>query len=493
MESYERDPQRRTCTKLNWRTPPFVDPNTGIMKPGADLFGQGSGATPAGTATVRYINCDVWTSTDTVNGVNYQRTWYYAVSSWRVRGLNSYRVPVRVTWNMNNAGLLSSASFEITNFYPNDPFYRYEFVVPRACYEPYPQIALPPLPDQFRTTVSITDVRFNATYSLTEYVDELNGRLRVDFHERNKTTEIYMDTKNGWQYTIDKDNMFNCKSEKIHPNSFWIDNGGHIFTTQQLFRFGDNEVYDGIDVVNGINCERWVQRYQRVRNFRGNNWILFQYTTVFYFAAVDWNIWTASAQRIPVRAHLVVRGLNATSNRFDSEQYIEFSNFHVGNMTGDDDGRVGVWHVPGHCLAEYTPIPLPALSPFFEIDVDISTHGHTYHFKEFFDYYNDRARFETRGPGERNNTYYYIDKMLKLHVTNAGCVKSTLESTDQMIQDGYLRSASSMLNFGSKYPYKYLGNAFIREIDCDRWWLNFTMPQQNMMFIVNYYFSTENT
>lgn len=455
------------------------------MRAGHDFFGSGAQSTYVGRSTVRSIICDTWTRTFQFNGQNYIQNYYFMVPEWSVRGIGLHQIPVRTTFQDSNNTLLQTIEF--TNFYPNDPFYRREFILPRICYEPFPQIALPPLPDQFRTTVSVSDLVRNSTFAITEYIDEINNRLRIDYHERNKSMEIYFDTKNSYQYSLDKNNRWSCVASPFNSQSanFFFGNG-HLLSTSQLFRFGDGEVYDGTETIRGIQCERWVRNFQRVRNFRGT-YILYQYRQYFYFSVSDWSISTAHENRVPVRAHMIGTALNATSPGHDSNIVMEYTNFWAGNMTADQEGRTGVWHVPDHCLATYQSIPLPLISPVFEVNVDISTHGHTYHLKESRDLYNDRVRFETRGTSGRNITLFFLDKNVKFQITNGQCQKTDV-TPDTIQREGYLRLLGSLTSFDNLQNIRYLGQSYQREINCDRWWLNFTSDRY---YLVNYYFSAE--
>lgn len=458
------------------------------MRAGHDLFGNGASSTYAGKGTVRNILCNKWTHTYTFAGQEYVQTWYFMVPEWSVRGLGVHEIPVRTTFETKNTSTLLQ-TIEFTNYYPNDPFYRREFILPRTCYEPFPQISLPPLPDQFRTTVSVSFLNSNSTMAYTEFVDEINNRLRIDFHQRNKSMEVYYDTKDGYQYTIDKNNRWSCVATPFNAltRNFFFDDG-HLLSTAQLFRFGQGEVYDGKETIRGIECERWVRNFQRVRNFRGV-YILFQYRQYFYFSASDWSMVSAHERRVPVRSHMISTALNGTNSRpgLDENIVMEYTHFYAGNMTGDDQGRVGVWHIPEHCIATFKPIPLPKLSPVFEVNVDISTNQHTYHLKEFRDEYNDRSRFETRGENGRNVTLFFLDKNVKFQIQNGQCQRSDV-TKESIAKEGYLRLLSSLVTFEHISNVRYLGKSQVREINCDRWWLNFTSDKY---YLINYYFSSE--
>lgn len=92
---------------------------------------------------------------------------------------------------------------EVVNFAPehNDDW---AFRVPHNCLEPLQPVPLPKLPDVFETTVSITNVEANMTMYLTEWVDEINQRIRFDGHLMNTSYEYYLDIKNvsSWGIVI---------------------------------------------------------------------------------------------------------------------------------------------------------------------------------------------------------------------------------------------------------------------------------------------------
>jgi len=215
---------------------------------------------------------------------------------------------------------------------------------------------------------------------------------------------------------------------------------------------------------------------------------MFQTRTIFYFSLNTWTMAGAGEINVPVRSIQYIRALNATRPGFDAEIVQEYTNFFAGNMTGDDDGRIGVWHIPEHCLAVFQPISFPTISPVFEVSVDISRNNHTFHIKEYRDLYNDRSRFEIRNSnGRSNTTLYFLDKMVKFHIANGACQQTDL-TKDQLAKEIELTLLSGLTGFASTYTPRYLGQQVQREINCDRWWLNYTTDRY---YLVNFYFSAE--
>jgi hypothetical protein len=84
---------------------------------------------------------------------------------------------------------------EVVNFVP-EHHDDWAFTIPYNCHEVHnASIPLPRLPQVFETTVSITSVNENMTMYLTEWVDEINERIRYDGHFYNMTYEYYLDLK----------------------------------------------------------------------------------------------------------------------------------------------------------------------------------------------------------------------------------------------------------------------------------------------------------
>jgi hypothetical protein len=93
----------------------------------------------------------------------------------------------------NKTDFYQITNVEISEFKVNDTFYQREFDVPHLCLRPYDPIALPKLPDNFRTSITYSQLESKVSWSLTEYVDHQNNRARIDFYSRNTTQERYFD------------------------------------------------------------------------------------------------------------------------------------------------------------------------------------------------------------------------------------------------------------------------------------------------------------
>jgi hypothetical protein len=208
----------------------------------------------------------------------------------------------------------------------------------------------------------------------------------------------------------------------------------------------------------------------------------------YYFSVEDWN-GRRGEHRLPIRTIMIRLHLNHTDHF--STTYMDYSDFHaVDNHTTDNDGRDGIWHVPGSCLAVYKPINLPKLPMEFDIDADISANHTTFHFREFYDYKNNRARFEYNIGGNTTTDIYLVDEKHHFTIKNGKCEVKKISSNDSLVNDGNLKSVNSVLRFGDDYDEKYMGLHTVRNIECDRWWINFTRGSH--FYVVNYYFSVEN-
>ena len=211
------------------------------------------------------------------------------------------------------------------------------------------------------------------------------------------------------------------------------------------------------------------------------------YRMHYFFSVQDWKS-QIREHRIPIRILMIREHLNHSTHY--STTYMDYSNFIVGNFTGDDDGRDSIWHVPGSCLVAYQPIKLPNLPMEFDIDVDITANHTTFHFREFYDFKNNRARFDYKIGGNRTTNIYLIDAQNHFRIDSHGkCQVTKINSNSSLVKDGNLRSVNSLLRFGDDYNYKYMGKHFVRNIECDRWWVNFT--SNGHFNVVNYYFSVE--
>eukprot|EP01080_Neovahlkampfia_damariscottae_P003361 gene3361-5908_t len=503
-ESYKWDPEENKCSKTPWKHHRFMDKN-GNLRGGAQLFGLGANATYHGRHYARNILCDAWRHVHHYHGTKHNvttyTTWYFADDEWNLRGLGKHRVPVRVHTYIhtthqpseNKTDSYHVTQVEITEFRTNDTFYEGEFIVPHLCKRPYDPIPLPKLPENFRTTISYTNTHAKFSWSITEYVDHQNQRERIDFFATNKTEEIYIDLKHKYEYRIIKGRNFECNARPIKSQNNRFEHDGQLLGSSQLFQFGEqyNPVYEGRGhTIRGIECDLWVSHFNITIPYWRNPkiHIHINYKMYYYFSVQDWRINQRGEHRIPIRIAQVRQHLNHTTG-YDVT-YMDFSNFIVGNFTGDDDGRDAIWHVPGSCLAAYTPIQLPTLPWEFDTDAEISANYTTFHFREYYDYKNNRARFDYRIGGNRTTDIYLVDAKNHFHINHNGkCKVSSITSNSSIVKDGNLRSVNSLLHFGNEYNEKYMGRHFVREIECDRWWINYT--RNGHFNVINYYFSVE--
>lgn len=493
-------PVTHTCTRMPWTNNHFFMVN-GVLKSSEQLFGTGQHASYQGQTLARNINCDYWSYVHpAVNSTTHTRvttqTWYFAASSWTIRGVDESRIPIRITFvtehipfNTSDVTFTTQTFMEIVNFVANDPFYQGEFSVPRPCLLPFDPIPLPLIPPQFSLTSTMTNVNgHNTTSSLTEYVDDYNNRIRLDVYERNRSMEYYFDMKDSIEYVLDKGDPWTCRANHNPLRGFEraFGGGSRFFAATEIFEFGRryHPLYMGPAFVRGIECDYWNLNVTEHIHVQGH--VIRLHTNVdFFFSVPTWHIYSAHRHRVPIRAEVTI--LSNSTAHGNTVDWIDFTNFFAGNLSTDHDGREGIWHVPGSCFVAMTPISFPALPLTFDADVDISDHRSTFHFREYYDYPGDRARFEIHNEFGTLYQIFDVRNMVSYHIANNTCTILPISDNSSIIQHGYLRSVSSIFHFGSYY--KYLGRAMAREIECDRWYTNFTL--NGVYHDAEYFFSVE--
>jgi len=292
------------------------------------------------------------------------------------------------------------------------------------------------------------------------------------------------------EYIVDQSDTWNCivnyhpqqALQRIFQESLYIGLSELHFLANRF-----NPMYQGTKYVRGIQCDWWTINTTTHAFHRGLN-VQVKTTIDFFFSVANWRIFTSHGSRIPIRAELTTT-TNFTTKQYDTIEWIDYTDFYEGNITHDHDGRLGVWHLPDHCFVQHKPIPFPPLPLSFDADIDISSNHHTFHFREYYDFPGDRARFEVHTTHGIVYTIFDIANKQQYHIENNTCTVTAISNNSTLVSNGYLRSTSSILRFGPYY--KYMGRYFAREIECDKWYTNFTDHRTNSHFVAEYYFSAE--
>ena len=244
---------------------------------------------------------------------------------------------------------------------------------------------LPRLPDQYYLAAEATIKEFELSIFITEYLDEIGNRGRLESTVRGQKTSsisdynlretfVFPNRRTGEDCTVSL--LTTNTTDPLTRFVFGIvpgdNNTVHIGPPSYFFDI-DNETsarYLGINETRGVPSYHW----QSCTVNENSSW-----TIDYYFT--DASLWmTSETGLVPVTIELFGDRLNATSEgMIELEHYYTFVDFRSGPESVPDD----VFMVPTGliCSGRIPGQSIPALPSFFTTGIEIVTSDNVWNFQ----------------------------------------------------------------------------------------------------------------
>ena len=244
---------------------------------------------------------------------------------------------------------------------------------------------LPRLPDQYYLAAEATIKEFNLSIFVTEYLDEIGNRGRLDSTSRGQKTSsisdynlretfVFPNRRTGDDCTVSllTTNTTNPLTRFIFGIVPGDNNTVHIGPPSYFFLIdnGTNARYLGINETRAVPSYHW----QSCTVNENSSWIIDYYFT-------DASLWmTSETGLVPVTIELFGERLYPTSEDIiELEHHYTFVDFRSGPESVPDD----VFMVPTGliCSGRITGPPIPALPSFFTTGIEIVTSDKAWNFQ----------------------------------------------------------------------------------------------------------------
>lgn len=279
----------------------------------------------------------------------------------------------------------------------------------------FDRTALPPLADEFAAEIEANLAEWNATFTMREYFDAENDRVRQELHRGGEAVVHIIDVAATRFYSVvggacEVRNLTGARG----PGSHVVDpETGRLRSAREMFESFSTSAYAyaGEDEARGIPTDKWAAQVSHERERRGQT-VGINYTLEWHFAQPSWS-WRGSANhRLPIRAVLVGTEHNVTAGGAWSAAVREFN--HVYEWVSYRPGRpaAALFAVPEdvRCVDLAQP-PIPRLDSSWSVVVE-STHPgrmRTETFGEAYDYERNWARIDYPGAGTGSAVSDYLD------------------------------------------------------------------------------------
>eukprot|EP00761_Pharyngomonas_kirbyi_P011656 gb/GECH01011682.1/.p1 GENE.gb/GECH01011682.1/~~gb/GECH01011682.1/.p1 ORF type:complete len:705 (+),score=157.54 gb/GECH01011682.1/:1-2115(+) len=471
----------------------FINPNTGYLYTTEALLNFDTmvyNETLSGTDTVRGINTEVCVAHLNEYNSNYNATWdayfHWAVSDWRF-STNENQVPVAV---ILDGVIVNSTSerdahieyhftdFVSANRIPDDVFKKPE-QCPLAT-----QRDVPTLGDNFLATAEYKFPSFNSTMMIKEALDYQNNRIALLTWFQGQETVAQVDLNDKEAYVWYENRT--CTSMPI-DNARQIGivgKDGHLLHASDLFVISDrfNDTYWGETTVRDIPAHEWRATISPEQASEPLDVHMF-------FSKDGWDTsGHGGRQVVPLRARMFLASDEDKKTPIVDIDFIEF-------VLGVPDPAF--FEKPDFCSSvDQDAVSLPTLPDDFSTSIDavIANRGYTIGLQEYYDYTNNRLRFDTHRHNSSLIEIFKLDEGKMYTITNGTqCQESSFdpEQGPPISENGRLYRGRDLFLFASQNE-TYYGTKQVRGVTADHWRSHFTgdFRQAHASYDADFYFST---
>ncbi|XP_071098829.1 uncharacterized protein [Haliotis cracherodii] len=287
------------------------------------------------------------------------------------------------------------------------------------CTTPYgQQHTRPSLPQQFEVHVECNFLDLNTTTEVHEYYDDINNRGEVRVSDFGVKLWAYYSYDTNELISILPDKSL-CYVEDLQKNSqrylfgYQSKNGqGHIFSASGALHFGEAntvEVFQGADVVRGINVQKWYSCLYWAGMDATMN------VTWYFSDPLNWET-ALAVPSTPVRVH--VRGRRTKNGSpYDFEHYYDFLHFKPYIEDPQNFETPNGISCPGRKNTKPLPVVAPAYSLIIEI-VD-NVRSQISFMKEYYDQSMKLTKFMYK-PSHTTPSIYGYNPLTEIHDFNTG-------------------------------------------------------------------------
>lgn len=337
-------------------------------------------------------------------------------------------------------------------------------------------IELPQFPNHFSFGIEVTNISDSSTFTMHEFIDVDNGKLRVDFHYQGKHHISILDFSINMRYEITHSVQgghadSSCKQFPMNNTEFPGDGHGHLLPPSRIFLFGEkyNEIYVGQSSIRNIKVDTWKNHL----DVHFNNFHIVANTTTS-FSALDWKYPSYENYRAPVRS--TVEG---TFNGHPVHLVYDLFAFNPSEINPRVFRPVGL--ICSGELSDAANVPLPSLPDQFVtvVEANILEKNYTTLVFEAYDFVGNRARFDFRRRNElvSNIEFYGSNIRYELHHENttyhsgSHVSSCTFANVSDFTKDnhGHLQRSADFFHFSKEFNESYHGIHRIRGIPAHHW------------------------